>query len=469
MKPLVLRPIQIPMVDFARENPRCEIWAGMGSGKTSAMEFLIALLKLTDDIRGPVLVIAPPRVAADTWPEDIARWNQFKDMRIMPITGEPHQRCDKLRVKADIFTISYNLVPWLVDHYMERWPFRDVIADESDNLKGFREKRGGVGLNTKKSAKAGVRAHHLGMVCHNLTDRWINLTGTPSPNGLKDLWGPHWYIDRGAALGRTYSSFMQRWFRRKWNSEYGVEPMPFADAQIHEALRPTCITIDTKDYYDLKDPIVRQIKVKLPPDARRIYKEMEDELFAELEDNVEVEVFSEAGVTNKCMQIANGFIYTQHPEWVHIHDAKIEALQSVVHESGGIPLLVAYQFKPDVQRIKKAFPKAVELGRPDGMRTFKAGNAQMGLAHYQSVGHGVDGLQNVTNILCRFGHGWPRGPRMQLLERIGPMRQLQAGFERNVFVYDIISEDTVDEAILDSHTESRTVQDALLAYMKRKT
>ena len=118
------------MIDFARENPRCEIWAGMGSGKTSAMEFLIALLKLTDDIRGPVLVIAPPRVAADTWPEDIARWNQFKDIRIMPITGEPHQRRDKLRVKADIFTISYNLVPWLVEHYMERWPFRDVIADE---------------------------------------------------------------------------------------------------------------------------------------------------------------------------------------------------------------------------------------------------------------------------------------------------------------------------------------------------
>lgn len=455
-------------MDFAREHPRCQIWAGMGSGKTSGMEFLIALLKLIGDISGPVLVLAPPRVAADTWPEDMARWEQFKDMRIMPLTGEPHQRRDKLRCKADIFTLSYNLAPWLVEHYMERWPFRDVIADESDNLKGFREKRGGVGLNTKKSAKAGVRAHHLGMVCHNLTTRWINLTGTPSPNGLKDLWGSQWYIDRGSALGRTHSSFMQRWFRRKWNSNYGVEPMPHAEKEIHEALRPTCITIDTKDYYDLKDPLVREIKVKLPAQARRIYKEMEDELFAEIEDGVNVEVFDEAGVTNKCMQIANGFIFTEHPAWTAIHDAKIEALQSIVSQSGGMPLLVAYQFKPDVQRIKKAFPSAVELRTTDGMRAFKSGNAPMGLAHPASLGYGTDGLQAVTNVLIRYAHGWNRGQRMQMLERVGPMRQLQAGFERNVLVYDIIAEKTVDEAIIDAHATSKTSQDALLAYMKRR-
>ena len=468
MKPLILRPIQLPMVDFAREHARCQIWAGMGSGKTSAIEFLIALLKLIGDIDGPVLVIGPPRVAADTWPEDMARWEQFKGMSIVPLTGEPHQRRDKLKLKADIFTVSYNLVPWLVDHYMDKWPYKTVVADESDNLKGFREKRGGVGLNTKKAAKAGVRAHHLGMVCHNLTTRWINLTGTPSPNGLRDLWGPQWYIDRGAALGRTHSAYMQRWFRRKWNSEYGVEPMPFAEAQIHEAMRPTCITVDTKDYYDLKEPIVRQIKVKLPAQARRIYKEMEDELFAELEDGVNVEVFDEAGVTNKCMQIANGFIFTEHPQYANIHDAKIEALQSIVSESGGTPLLVAYQFRPDVQRIKKAFPKAVELRTPDGMRAFKSGNAPMGLAHPASVGHGVDGLQNVTNLLVRYGHGWNRGQRMQMLERIGPMRQLQAGLERNVFIYDILADDTIDLAIVDAHTASRTSQDALLAYMKRR-
>jgi hypothetical protein len=160
VQPLVLRPIQEPMIDWAREHKRCQIWAGMGSGKTSAMEFLIALLKLTEDaFNEPVLVIGPMRVARDTWPEDMARWEQFKDLRIMPLVGTPTERKDKLRCLADIFTLSYNLAPWLVEHYMEKWPYRVVIADESDNLASFREKRGGVGLNTKKAARAGVRAH----------------------------------------------------------------------------------------------------------------------------------------------------------------------------------------------------------------------------------------------------------------------------------------------------------------------
>jgi hypothetical protein len=456
------------MIDWAREHKRCQIWAGMGSGKTSAMEFLIALLKLTEDaFNEPVLVIGPMRVARDTWPEDMARWEQFKDLRIMPLVGTPTERKDKLRCLADIFTLSYNLAPWLVEHYMEKWPYRVVIADESDNLASFREKRGGVGLNTKKAARAGVRAHSLGMIAHNMTDRWINLTGTPSANGLQALWGPQWYIDRGAALGRTRTAFVQRWFKPKW-SGYGIEPMPHSEAQIHAALYDTCITIDPKDYYDIKEPLVRQIKVKLPAAARKIYQALEKELFAELEDGVEVEVLNEAALSNKCLQIANGAIYTDYPTWVAVHDEKLEALRSIASESGGMPLLVAYSFKSDVERIKRAFPRAVELRTNDGMRAFKSGNAPMGLAHPASMGHGIDGLQNITNVLVRFGQGWNRGQRMQMLERIGPMRQLQAGLDRPVWVYDIVCENSIDEAVIDAHANSRTVQDALLLAMKRR-
>ena len=190
MRPLVLRPIQEPMVAWAREHKRCEIWAGMGTGKTSAMEFLIALLKLVQGIEEPWLVLGPMRVARDTWPEDLSRWEQFRDMRVMPLVGTPKERLDKLKCKADIYTISYELAPWLVDHYMEKWPFRNVIADESDKLKSFREKRGGVKITSKKTSRSGKRAHSLGMIAHNLTDRWINLTGTPSPEWLKGLVGP---------------------------------------------------------------------------------------------------------------------------------------------------------------------------------------------------------------------------------------------------------------------------------------
>ena len=230
------------MIDFATNVKRCAIWAGMGSGKTSAMEYTIALLKLLGEIgEEPWLVLGPMRVARDTWPEDMARWTQFRDLRIMPLTGTPLQRYNKLKQPADIYTISYELAPWLVEYYGDKWPFRHVIADESDRLKGFRTRQGGE------------RAKSVARIAHNLTDRWINLTGTPSPNGLKDLWGQTWYLDRGLRLGNTYSAFTDRWFRMKRNMK-GIEPMPHCEKEIHAALKDICITIDPKDYFDLKDP-----------------------------------------------------------------------------------------------------------------------------------------------------------------------------------------------------------------------
>jgi hypothetical protein len=457
MKPLVLRPIQRPMIDFARANKRCAIWAGMGSGKTSAMEYLIVLLTLLGEVESePWLVLGPMRVARDTWPEDMARWSQFADLRIVPLTGTPAQRLDRLQTKADIYTLSYELAPWLVSHYGAKWPFRYVIADESDRLKGFRTRQGGK------------RSNSLGRIAHNLTDRWINLTGTPSPNGLKDLWGQTWFLDKGERLGRTYSAFQDRWFRPTW-SGWGVEPMPHSDKEIHAALEDICITVDPKDYFDLAEPIVTQIKVKLPEAARKIYKALEKELFAKLETGEQVEVFNAAALTNKCLQLANGAVYTTYPEWAGVHDEKIEALRSIMAESGGTPLLVAYSFKSDCARIKRAFPQAVELSTDDGMRAFRSGNAPIGLAHPKSMGHGIDGLQSVTNILVRFGHDWNLGERMQMLERIGPMRQLQGGFDRPVWVYDIVASDTIDEDVIGAHIMKRGVQDALLEAMKRRT
>jgi len=469
MRPLVLRPIQEPMVSWARDHKRCEIWAGMGTGKTSAMEFLIALLKILGETGAdPWLVLGPMRVARDTWPEDLGRWEQFRDMHIVPLTGTPRERTDKLKAKnVDIFTISYELAPWLVDHYMEKWPFRQVIADESDRLKSFREKKGGVNITSKKTSRSGKRAHSIGMIAHNLTDRWINLTGTPSPNGLKDLWGPHWYIDRGAALGRTHSAFMQRWFKPRWSGR-GVDPMPFAETQIHEAMRDTCITIDAKDYYDIKDPIVTEIKVKLPPAARAIYKKLEREMFVQLAEG-KVEAFNAAALTNKCLQLANGAVYTEYPNWAPIHDEKIEAIRSILSEAGGMPILLAYSFKSDLARVKAAFPSAVELATTDGMKAFRSGNSPIGMAHPLSLGHGIDGLQYITNILVRLGHDWNLGTRMQMLERIGPMRQLQAGLDRAVFVYDIVASDTIDEDVIAAHIAKRSTQDALLLAMKRRT
>jgi hypothetical protein len=293
------------------------------------------------------------------------------------------------------------------------------------------------------------------------------LTGTPSPNGLKDLWGQTWFLDRGERLGRTYGAFKQRWFKPSW-SGHGIEPMPHSDREIHEAIQDICLTVDPKDYFDLKDPIVAQIRVTLPPAARAVYKELEKEMFYEFSTTEKIEAFNAAALTNKCRQLANGAVYTDYPQWRGVHDAKIEALESIVSESGSSSVLVAYSFKSDLARIKKAFPKAVELSTDDGMRSFRSGNAGMGLAHPKSMGHGIDGLQTVCNTLVRFGHDWNLGERMQMLERVGPMRQLQSGFDRPVFVYDIVATDTIDELMLEAHANKRSVQDALLEACKRR-
>lgn len=458
MRPLILTPPQEVAVPFMLDNPRCALWAGCGLGKTSAALWVADTLKILGDSRGPTLVCGPMRVARDGWADEAAKWEQFEHMKIRWIGGTAMQRAQILKWTplADVYTISYELLPWLIEHLQADFPFRNVVADESDNLKGFR------------ISKGGKRAHAIARVAHTLVDRWVNLTGTPAPNGLKDLWGQTWFLDRGQRLGLTHGAFMDRWFRTNQYTRR-TEPMPFSDTQIHEALKDLCLTIDPKDYFDLHEPIVKQIDVKLPAAARAIYQNLEKDLFAELVTGTEVEVFNEAALTNKCLQLSNGAIYTEHPKWEAVHDEKIEAMRSVISECGGAPVLVAYEFQSDRDRIVKAFGKDVALlATKDGLAAFKAGDKSIGLAHPKSMGHGIDGLQYVTNILIRFGHNWHLGQRIQMLERIGPMRQFGAGFNRPVFVYDLITLDTLDEDVLARHEGKITVQDALLAAMKRR-
>jgi SNF2-related domain len=466
---LILRPPQIPMVKFLRDVKRCGLWAGMGIGKTSAVLFALEMMRLMGEVddRYPVLVAGPARVARDTWFDEAAKWAQFSHFIIVSLSGTPAERLQKLKQKAHIYTISYELLPWLVEHWLAKWPYRVVIADELERLKGFREKARGTSLNSAKSGASGKRAHAIGRVAHNLTDRWINLGGTPAPAGLKDLWGSTWFLDRGTRLGRTYTAFKERWFRLRW-SGVGIEPLPFAEKEIHAALADICLTVDPKDYFDLKDPIVNPIKVRLPPKARALYDKLEKEMFVKLESGAHIDALTAAGLTNKCLQMANGAMYTQHPQWEEVHRAKLEALESVVSESGGMPLLVQYSFKSDKARILAAFRGAVDLSTPKGLTAFKSGHSPMGVAHPDSMGHGIDGLQYVTNQLVRFGHIWKYGSTTQMFERIGPMRQLQANQDRAVFVHNIIASDTLDEEVLDAHTNHRSVQDALLLAMNRR-
>lgn len=443
------------VIDAIVDSPRCAVWAGMGMGKTVSTLTALDVLSLSEDVF-PALVLAPLRVARSTWPEEAAKWQHLAGLNVMPIVGSEAERLAALGQDAQVYTTNYEQLPWLVEHWGERWPYRTVIADEATKLKGFRLRQGTE------------RAKALGRVAHSKVKRFIALTGTPSPNGLQDLWGQAWFIDRGERLGRTYDAFSQRWFRTARNG-FGIEPLPHAQAEIQDRLRDVCLTVDARDWFDLREPIVNNIVIDLPMKARKHYAEMEREMFTQLEQHG-VEALSAAAQTIKCLQIANGAAYVGEgaSEWAELHDAKLDALASIVEEAAGAPLLVAYHFKSDLARLQRAFPRGRHLDAdPATIRDWNAGRIPVLFAHPASAGHGLN-LQDGGHHLVYFSHWWNLEERLQILERVGPTRQKQAGHDRPVFVHNIIARDTVDELVIERVQTKREVQDILLDAMKRR-
>ena len=448
------RPYQKLIMDHQLEVDRCGVWAGMGMGKTSSTLSMIQDLQLLEG--SPVLVLAPLRVATSTWPDEARKWEHLRGLSVMPICGSLEERRRALRTEAAIYTTNYEQLPWLVEHLGDRWPFRTVISDEATKLKGFRLRQGTE------------RAKALGRVAHTKIKRFVELTGTPSPNGLQDLWGQIWFLDQGQRLGRTFDSFKQRWFRPD-PSGFGVQPLPHAQDEIQTKLRDLCLTIEAKDWFDLRDPIVTNVYVDMPVKARQLYRQFEKEMFMQLGDH-EVEAFNAAARTVKCLQLANGAAYVgeDNSQWHEVHDAKLQALESVIEEANGMPVLVAYQFKSDLARLLKAFKKGRALDKdPQTIRDWNAGKIPVLFAHPASAGHGLN-LQDGGNILAFFGLDWNLENRLQIIERIGPTRQLQAGHNRPMFIYNIIARDTVDELVLKRVETKREVQDLLLEAMKTK-
>jgi hypothetical protein len=440
-------------IDFLVEQERCALFAGMGLGKTVST-LTVAELLIATGTSDPILVLGPKRVAHGTWPKEIQKWDHLKHLEISVVAGNPTQRRNALRKPAHIYTCNYEQLPWLVATFEGRpWPFKIVVSDESTRLKGYR-----VGQGGQRTRALATRARE--------TERWVNLTGTPAPNGLKDLWGQFWFLDFGQRLGRKYDAFMERWFRTDYDG-YGVKPLPHAQKEIYAAISDITMSIRPEDWFDLEQPIERTVRVTMPPKAAAGYRELEIEMFTQLACGTEIEVFNAAALTNKCLQFANGAAYSEHPAWVSIHDEKLEALESIVQEAAGAPLLVAYEFVSDRERILKHFKGSVDISKPAGFEAFMNGKATMGVAHPKSMGHGIDGLQDVCNMLVYFGHGWDLELRQQMLERIGPVRQKQSGLNRPVWVWSIVTDDTLDDVVIERHKGKRSTQDLLLEAMRR--
>jgi len=423
----------------------------MGGGKTVSTLTALDDLSFVEDVF-PVLVLAPKRVAVTTWPEEPIRWAHLRHLRVVAITGTPKQRKAALDTPADIYTMAYDNLVWLCETLGEAWPFVTVVADELTRLKSFRIRQG--------SKRAGA----LGRVAHTKVKRFVGLTGTPGANGLKDLWGQTWFLDKGERLGRTFAAFEQRWFTRGYDG-FSLQPLPHAQEEIQELLRDICLTVTG---LPVDEPIFNRIYVDLPPAARVLYDDMEEEMFAQIGAEG-VEAANAAVRTQKCLQIANGAIYmNEGSEWEAVHDAKLDALDSVIEEANGVPVLVAYNFKHDLERLRRRFRQARVLDAdPDTIRQWNAGRIEVLLAHPASAGHGLN-LADGGNILAFFGLNWSLEEHMQIIERIGPMRQKQAGYDRPVFVHYIMARDTVDDMVLDRLTSKKTAQEVLLDALKRR-
>ena len=450
----VPRSYQKLIVDNILYNKRTAVFAGMGLGKTaSTLEAIRQIKAVRPSLT--VLIIAPLRVAQSTWPDEVRKWDSFKNLRVSVICGSVKARRDAMLADADIYTINYENIPWLVEELKDEWFFDLIVADESTRLKGLRARQGTQ--RAKALAKVAFKS-----------EGFVELTGTPAPNGLLDLWGQMWFLDKGARLGKSFSAFQKEFFYPisrgggatrwvEWKLQEG------SDKRIKRRIEDVSITVNPEDYFDVAKNIFNDIVVELPREVMRQYRKFARELYLELEGGAEVTAANAAVKTGRLLQMASGAVYAEDGEtYSVIHGAKIEALKSVIEEANGAPVLCAYSYRHEVDRIRKAFPQARLLDKnPQTIRDWNAGKIPLLLAHPASCGHGLN-LQDGGNILVFFSCTWSLELHDQIVERIGAVRQAQAGHDRPTFVHYLVAKGTLDEAVKERLSTKRDILDVLL-------
>lgn len=470
MKESDLRTYQSIAIDHLIERPKCALWSFMGSGKTAATLTALDRLTLCGVETKPALVVAPLRVAKSVWPEEVTKWDHLKHMRVVPIVGSKQQRIDALRKPAEIYTVNFENLEWLIGLLWDRWPFGAIVIDESSKLKSLRAsvRRNKQGTEFVAGQGAQRAKALLKVIYEHPPSRFIELSGTPSPNGLKDLWGQIYFLDYGKRLGNVFEAFKQRWFQQDFTG-FDITPKKHAQEEIQEKLKDICLSLRSEDWFDLKKPIERTISVELPPSVRAEYARMEKTLLAEIQGQP-IEAFNAGARTMKCRQLAAGACYTGvNKQWIPVHDEKLKALEEIIEESAGQPVLVAYDFVFDLERLLKRFPQGKHLDKnPKTIEDWNAGRIPVLFSHPASAGHGLN-LQYGGNILVYYSCDWNFENHAQIAERIGPARQHQAGFDRNVYIYKIVAKNTIDEDVLEVLEKKRNIQDVLLESLTRRT
>lgn len=426
------------------KNNKCGLFLDMGLGKT--ITTYTAIEKLINDYIDikKVLVIAPKRVAEDTWPTELEKWDHLETLKVSQVLGSPKERKKALEVDADIYVVTRDNVVWLVDYLGKNWDFDTLVIDELSSFKNHSSKR----FKKLKTVTPYFK-------------RVIGLTGTPAPNSYMDLWSQIYLLDRGERLGKNITAFRRRFFdiyNRGMYNDYVLKKG--AKEEIDILISDICISMKAKDYLkNLKEPIVIDVKAKMNKEEFRIYKQMEKDALIQL-DNEDITALSAATVSNKLLQLANGSIYDDEKNTHIIHSRKLEVLNELVEESQGENMLVFYTFKSDLERIKKEFPDAVKLEDDKDIKNWNQGKIKMLLAHPASAGHGLN-LQNGGSIIVWYGLNWSLELYLQANARL--QRQ---GQKNQVRIYRIITEKSIDERVLDALNGKNVNQEKLLRQLK---
>lgn len=394
-------------------------------------------------------MVAPLRVAEDTWTKESAKWDHLQGLRVVRVLGSQAQRICALETDADIYCINRENIPWLVKYYGTDWPFDGVVLDELSSFKSPSSKR------FKAMRKVRPLIKHI-----------VGLTGTPSPNGLIDLWAQIYLLDQGKRLGRTLTEYRNRYFnpgRRNGYVVYDWVPKDGAEDEIYRRISDICISMKACDYLKLPERVDVVRTVKLDDEAQTAYTEMEKEAVLELGPNEIVDAGTAAVVSGKLLQIANGAVYDENGKTHIIHESKLDTLEDVIEAVNGRPVLVFYAYQHDLERIMQRFPQARKLEGSAEIDAWNRGEIPILLAHPARAGHGLN-LQAGGNHIVWFGLTWS----LELYQQANARIYRQGVKGERVTITHLVTEGTIDEDVMRVLDGKATRQDALLEAVKAR-
>ena len=436
--------------DFILEHPVSAVFLDMGLGKSVITLTAIFDLCLDSFLVRKVLVIAPLRVAADTWPGEIEKWDHLRGLTYSVAVGSEAQRKAALLQRVSVYIINRENVQWLVEDSGLPFDYDMVVIDELSSFKSYQAKRFRALLKVRSSVK-----------------RIVGLTGTPSSNGLMDLWAEFRVLDMGRRLGRFITRYRSVYFqpdKRNAQVVFSYKPLPGAEDAIYEKISDITISMRAGDYLDMPECVVNEVKVDLSEKERQAYDTMRAKLVLSL-NGEEVDAGNAAALANKLSQMANGAVYGEDKRVLRLHDRKLDALEDLIEAANGKPVLVAYWFKHDLTRISERLKKLhipfSRLDDSDSIRRWNNGEFPVALIHPASAGHGLN-LQSGGSAIVWFGLTWSLELYQQTIARL--WRQGQTS--ETVVVQHIVTKGTIDERIMKALSKKEHTQTALIDAVK---